>query len=279
MSQDRTVISKDCNESFFSEMDSDNGFAHWKIFCVGVSDLQGEYIIERTFTNQHIVVHTLEGEGHLYQADGSIEKLLPGNALWIPSNTAFHYQASDKGWKTVWFLIKEDAIWSNFPSKLTLKYHERGWQWHDLMGLLIKEKLQRDEMAEQSISLYCQQLFLLLQRSLIDLNSIEQQASQRMRKLFLMIEADPKAAWPIEKMCLITNYSKAHLFRLTKQLFGCSPSKKVAEIRMQKATVLLTTTNLSIQQIAFIVGFDNAFNFSTRFKQLMGVSPSQYRIK
>src|SRR5690606_2361098 len=47
--------------------------------------------------------------------------------------------------------------------------------------------------------------------------------------------------------------------------------------RMNKAKALLSTTRLSIAQLALEVGYSNPANFSTAFKSVVGISPMQYR--
>ena len=48
-------------------------------------------------------------------------------------------------------------------------------------------------------------------------------------------------------------------------------------LRMQKASQLLTGTNLRISEICYQVGMQDPFYFSTLFKKHKGVSPSEYR--
>jgi AraC-like DNA-binding protein len=47
--------------------------------------------------------------------------------------------------------------------------------------------------------------------------------------------------------------------------------------RLQLARELLTTTSLSIGEVAERSGYDDQFHFSRAFKQAHGVNPSAYR--
>lgn len=49
------------------------------------------------------------------------------------------------------------------------------------------------------------------------------------------------------------------------------------EYKMQAATKLLVTTNDSIAEIAGMLGYENPNKFSTAFKEIIGLSPSEYR--
>lgn len=56
-----------------------------------------------------------------------------------------------------------------------------------------------------------------------------------------------------------------------------TPVQFLSDLRLTNAQVLLETTDYSINEIARIVGYDNALYFSRLFHNQKGCSPSQYR--
>ena len=64
---------------------------------------------------------------------------------------------------------------------------------------------------------------------------------------------------------------------LFKQQTGSSPIEYVTAIRMKNAATLLTTTNMSISNVALMVGYPDNHFFSKTFKARMGISPLHYR--
>lgn len=73
------------------------------------------------------------------------------------------------------------------------------------------------------------------------------------------------------------NYNAAYVSRLYKQLRGISLSEYIAQVRLNKASELLLTTNESIQNIARETGFDTSQYFSMVFKKSHGISPRDFR--
>lgn len=71
--------------------------------------------------------------------------------------------------------------------------------------------------------------------------------------------------------------SPCHLSRTFKYLTGQSIVDYIQEQRLLKASELLTTTDLSITEVAGRVGFNDAAYFATCFKNRMGTTPMQYR--
>ena len=59
--------------------------------------------------------------------------------------------------------------------------------------------------------------------------------------------------------------------------FNESPGRWLLNKRLEHASVLLRTTNLSISQIIFECGFENISHFSNAFKNKFGIVPSKYK--
>lgn len=71
--------------------------------------------------------------------------------------------------------------------------------------------------------------------------------------------------------------SRAQLFRKLKATSGQTVLEFVNERRMTLATVLLTTTDRTVSDIATAVGFSEASNFRRSFLRWVGMTPSDYR--
>ncbi|MEG1684650.1 MAG: two-component regulator propeller domain-containing protein [Bacteroides sp.] len=77
----------------------------------------------------------------------------------------------------------------------------------------------------------------------------------------------------MDELCL----SKATLYNKVKILTGMTVNDYIIKIRIEKAVQLLTETDLTITEISDNVGFAYQRYFSTQFKLLKGVTPSQFR--
>jgi AraC-like DNA-binding protein len=72
-------------------------------------------------------------------------------------------------------------------------------------------------------------------------------------------------------------YSKFR--RLFKEYTGYAPLQYLQELRLQRSKQLLTSTDLSLTEIADKVGYDNADYFSAAFKKKNHITPANYRKK
>jgi AraC-like DNA-binding protein len=71
--------------------------------------------------------------------------------------------------------------------------------------------------------------------------------------------------------------SKYHFLRMFKLAYGRTPGVYLSERRVERAQDLLRSTNLTVTDICFAVGFSSLGSFSTRFRQITGESPSQFQ--
>jgi signal transduction histidine kinase/ligand-binding sensor domain-containing protein/DNA-binding response OmpR family regulator len=80
----------------------------------------------------------------------------------------------------------------------------------------------------------------------------------------------------VEMLAQEIGISRVHLHRKLKELTNQSTRDLIRNIRLQKAGKLLAEKHLNISEVAFAVGFTNVAHFSTAFKELYGLSPTEY---
>ena len=72
-------------------------------------------------------------------------------------------------------------------------------------------------------------------------------------------------------------FSSSYLTKVFNKIENCTPSKFIRSYRMGIAKRLLNDNSLTIQQIAAHVGYSDPFHFSKSFKQVVGISPTEYK--
>lgn len=93
--------------------------------------------------------------------------------------------------------------------------------------------------------------------------------------------ADRHYAEPLDLDGLATEagVSKYHFLRCFAATYGKTPALYLAERRIERAQDLLRTTNLTVTEVCVVVGYTSLGSFSSRFRQLVGMSPSAYQGK
>jgi AraC family transcriptional regulator len=75
----------------------------------------------------------------------------------------------------------------------------------------------------------------------------------------------------------LVDLSLYHFARAFRQSFGVPPHRYHMVRRMDRAKGLLEKPALSVTQIGFEIGFRDASSFTTAFRKLTGLTPSDYR--
>jgi transcriptional regulator GlxA family with amidase domain len=81
----------------------------------------------------------------------------------------------------------------------------------------------------------------------------------------------------LEDVAAHVGWSPKHLGRAFKERFGLSPMSYRRTLSLERAAVLLRTSNHAIKGIASLLGFDDVQYFHRAFRKLHGVPPAQYR--
>ncbi|MEV0356721.1 AraC family transcriptional regulator [Nocardia sp. NPDC050697] len=93
--------------------------------------------------------------------------------------------------------------------------------------------------------------------------------------------ADRHYAEPLDLTALAAaaGVSKFHFLRAFAAVYGRTPAAYLTERRIERAQDLLRATNLTVTEVCMLVGYSSLGSFSSRFRALVGVSPSDYQAK
>lgn len=83
----------------------------------------------------------------------------------------------------------------------------------------------------------------------------------------------------VEMIASMVGISRVHLHRKLREITNQSARVFIRNVRLQQAATLLAEKRQSIAEIAEIVGFSSTSHFSTAFKDLYGVTPTEYMEK
>ncbi|WP_421799258.1 ATP-binding protein [Haliscomenobacter sp.] len=83
----------------------------------------------------------------------------------------------------------------------------------------------------------------------------------------------------VEQLCRTLGMSRSQLYRKFQALTNTTVHQFLQEIRLYKAKELLTTTKLTVTDVAFEVGFKNLSHFSRVFSEAWGTPPGKIRGK
>ena len=81
----------------------------------------------------------------------------------------------------------------------------------------------------------------------------------------------------LDELASLAHFEKSYLTVRFKEIWGISPMKYVNWLRIERAKVLIATTDMSITDISREVGFGSVHYFSRYFKEKEKITPNEYR--
>ena len=81
----------------------------------------------------------------------------------------------------------------------------------------------------------------------------------------------------LDRLAAEAGFSKFHFARACKAAFGETPANYLIRRRVERAKDLLRSANLTVTEVCMLVGFASLGSFSSRFSELVGMSPSSFQ--
>ncbi|PFG43218.1 AraC family transcriptional regulator [Isoptericola jiangsuensis] len=108
-------------------------------------------------------------------------------------------------------------------------------------------------------------------------------ADQRLRDLAVLrrvrdrIDRDHAQPLDVTALAADAGMSAGHLSRQFRAAYGESPYSYLMTRRVERAMALLRRGDLSVTEVCFAVGSSSLGTFTTRFTELVGMPPGEYR--
>ncbi|WP_430391177.1 helix-turn-helix transcriptional regulator [Dyella sp. 20L07] len=99
----------------------------------------------------------------------------------------------------------------------------------------------------------------------------------RLRRVRDRIDREFAQPLDVDALARGVHMSAGHLSRQFRLAYGESPYSYLMTRRIERAMALLRRGDLSVTEVCFTVGCASLGTFTTRFTELVGVSPGTYR--
>lgn len=109
------------------------------------------------------------------------------------------------------------------------------------------------------------------------LKPVERLSSAQLAHVATYIDENLESKLSLAELAQVANMNLYRFARAFKQSIGVSPHQHVLKQRIERAKFLLATTNLTLQDIAYQLGFSSQSHFTTAFRRSVGVTPKAFR--
>lgn len=143
---------------------------------------------------------------------------------------------------------------------------------------MINELQMCKDSYQEMLEMYLRQIFIKLQRYFNNSIRIDNsRAAETIDMAIAYFNEHYSESISIEEYAEKNHVSTIWFIRNFKLYVGSTPMQFILQKSICNAEALLLNTEYNINEIAQIVGYDNALYFSRMFKKIKGISPSEYR--
>lgn len=275
------VSVKHYDECYFVDYDS---YDDLNLYEVGCQKCMPSYSFGPIIRNNYVLHYIISGKGTLF-LDEKEFPVYAHQAFITPPFLPVYYKAdATEPWNYIWLHF-------NGQKAMDLLYRAGITREHPVFIARADtvdnelEKCVLDILHNNDNEYYCIGNLYKMFQILIDTSSrrlAPNEANGQLNYIRNVINyiqkkyADPIHIQDIADYC---GLDRSYLSKLFKNATNYSPQEYLIYVRMNKAKNLLRNEDLSIQNIAYSVGYSDPFAFSKIFKREVGISPSGYREK
>ena len=234
--------------------------------------------------NEYQLLYLTEGEG-IFHSTNVREAIIREGDLFLlfPGEWHSYHPHPRTGWKSYWIGFRgrniDDRVRAGFLSPQKPIYHVG---FSDEIVRLYKEAYDT-ALAEVA---YSQQMMAGIVNHLIGLMySLERNIQlgrnqahvDMISRARLRIREALESDLTIQQVAQDLGVSYSNFRKLFKEHTGMSPAIYQQDLRLQRAKELLTTTDLTIKEIAYRLNFESPDYFSYKFKAQTGRRPTELR--
>ncbi len=204
-------------------------------------------------------------------------------AVIIRPNVPYQYSSLDVEYKNDWLYFDSDD--TGFEEKYVALLHRPiplndSRQFTQYMQNIVWENnYALEEYRRENVSMLLQVMLnkLLQEKQNANMHGTYNPYTSKLQELRLMMLSRPYKNFTPAELAEMLNVSPSYFQFLYKDFFGLPFKTDLINMRLDYAMDLITETNMTLEQIAFMSGYSNEIHFYRQFKAKLGMTPREYQ--
>lgn len=232
----------------------------------------------------NILIYSVRGRGWLV-LNGKHFTVEPNEFIIVPSTKEPMSYGADENdpWTIYWVHFTGKNI-DDFNRGFNIGLHDgarqilvsnKGIPLWEAMYKNLEMGYSKDNLNNTNLCLYHFLAIFLYPDQHTDLKT--QDEKDMIKQTILYLKNNLASKLTVEDMASKNQLSTSHFSSLFRKSTGMSPLDYFIHLKIQRACILLSESEVKIKDIAMEIGYDDPFHFSRLFKKNIQVSPNQYR--
>lgn len=231
---------------------------------------------------EYQIIYITDGYG-IFQNRNRIYRITPGSVIVLfPGEWHRYRPLKSTGWKSHYIglngdmariLFKEEFFTPENPIQNIAFNGEILETFNKIYNLTVNEKPGYQLICVGLLIAYINQIIAYLKYKEFEGKDIEIKIRQASYILSKRVNEDVDAM----ELAAELNMGYSYFRKMFTKYTGLPPIQYHLQLRIKQAELLLTSTNKTIKEISYELGFESAFYFSRVFKEKTQISPGDYR--
>ncbi|NLP52757.1 AraC family transcriptional regulator [Bacillus sp. RO1] len=224
------------------------------------------------------LVYVTEGKVH-YQVEDRVMQLTKGDLLFIPStyNRSWKNDKDEGHRKYTVVFEKSESPYQNFVASEIVSFKPRKSIYYEQRLTFLNEQWlsKRVYYEELSQNILLELLIMIAQERAEWHTSPVKVSSVRDMQEYILQHYRHNIT--IEELAALIGVTPNYVTVLFKEVIGITPIQYLHQTRINNAWNLISTTKMTIKEIAEHLGYCDQSYFNRMFKKWMGIPPSQVK--
>lgn len=234
---------------------------------------------------QHYLFHFIRDGKGCYWAGNQRYLLGAGQGFLIcPQTHVYYYADREDPWQYAWVEF-DGHMAADYLSKAGLNESQLIYQCNDRERVWnALDEMIRETKKDNYSSIRLTGLMYLFTDSLIQESKLHlpmqtrnPEEHVRIAVNYMMNNYNQKIT--VEQIAEAVGVNRSYLYEIFKQKIGMSPQRFLISRRVEAAKLYLEQSDMSLEEIAVICGYEDPFTFSKAFKKMTGKAPSRWKDK
>lgn len=245
------------------------------MYNVHTYGIYNNYFPAKTPKNEEMfcILITLKGNGEIHQKNGEIIHLPEKSAFFGRHNDISAIVSKCDHWHHTcgWFITQGISIPTNTVINIPDIDEEEESNATDYVIRLFQTQLENN--VKYANSYFCCRLLQLLNK--IHPNTISN--NEFIEKALAYINRNIETPLTVKDLANHFHYSEKHIYHLFNVALNTTPKQFINNIKLSNVAHLLTTTTISLQELATQYNYASVSHLVNSFKKKYGITPSTYR--
>jgi AraC family transcriptional regulator len=225
-------------------------------------------------------------DGKLVLAKAWSPKAISRDLVVLPPGCEFHARCQGSG-QGLWLFLDPQSITSDDRVQSFIKRMTVDYSWtKDRLAWMVASEIRKEckngfprgaMFLESAAMIFVTQLAYVLDEAVPHFEPIRALSDTKLRAIIDYIDSNLDRNITLSELSAIVQLTPRYFCGAFKQAIGRPPHQYLIEQRVERARVLLQDPNLSLIDVALIVGFNSQSHLNDHFRRIVGITPARYR--